>query len=425
MSLTVTGLSHHTSPVELRERMAFSPEDLPAALHRFKKAFPEGGVVLLSTCNRVEAYVRASAPPEQIHATVRQLFSELRRLPESDFIESLYEHDDRATVSHCFRVTAALDSLVVGENQILGQVHDAFLAAQTEQTVDKILSTLFQKAFKVAKEIKTKTTISEGKVSVASVAADLAVQIFGDLAGKTIMVIGSGETGELALKSLVAKGASRVIVVNRTLESARELAAAHSGEAAALDDIARHLHRADIVVSSTGAPMPILGAADFQRALRARNKAPMFVIDIAVPRDIAAEVHAMDNIYLYNIDHLQAVANENLEARRAEVDLCMRMVEQQVDQFMRWRQGLFAEPAIVSMSQEFHAIREREVERALAQLRHLNEEDQKAIDYMTKRIVNQILQRPMVQMKEEMSSGDPHGVLHIVRRLFGIEERTS
>lgn len=423
MSLTVTGLSHHTSPIELRERMAFAPESIPAALHRLHKELPSGGAVILSTCNRVEIYARADAPPENVHRTVRRFLSEWHRLPESEFIEALYELKDRDAVAHCFRVTSSLDSLVIGENQILGQVHDAFLLAQGEQTTDKILSGLFQKAFKIAKEIKTKTNISEGKVSVASVAVDLAVQIFGELSGKTVMVIGSGETGELALKSLVSKGVSRVLVVNRTHESARELADAHQGEAIALRDIEQHLHRGDIVISSTAAPQPILRAPDFQRALRLRNKAPMFVIDIAVPRDIAPDVNSLDNIYLYNIDDLQQVANENLEARRAAVDQCLRLVEGQVDQFMRWRQGLHAEPAIVSMSNEFNAIREKELERLLAQLPHLAEDDRKAIEYMSKRIVNQILQRPMMQMKEEMTAEDHHRVLNLVRRLFGLEER--
>ncbi len=425
MSLTVSGISHHTSPIELRERMAFEPGRIPTALHRLKKRFPDGGAVVLSTCNRVEVYIRAEEPPAQIHEAVRRFLSDWHGIAESEFIESLYEHEGRDTIAHCFRVASGLDSLVVGENQILGQVHDAFLLAQNEGATEKILSALFQKAFKVAKEVKTKTTISEGKVSVASVAVDLAVQIFGELSGKSVMVIGSGETGELALKSLITKGVSNVIVVNRSIASARELANAHQGEALALADVNDHLHRADIVVSSTAAPLPILGPSEFQRALRLRNKAPMFVIDIAVPRDIAPGVNALDNIYLYNIDDLQAVANDNLEARRAEVDHCLRLVEQQVEQFVRWRQGLYAQPAIVSMTREFHAIRERELDRTLSDLAHLSEADRNAVEYMTKRIVNQILQRPLVQMKEEMTQEDPHRVLHIVRRLFGLEERSS
>lgn len=425
MSLTVTGLSHHTSPLALRERMAFDTERLPAALHRLKKRFPDGGAVILSTCNRVEVYVRSEEAPEQVLSAVRRFLAEWHGLAEAEFVESLYERHGREAVSHCFRVACGLDSLVVGENQILGQMHDAFLAAQAEQATEKILSALFQKAFKVAKDIRTNTSIGEGKVSVASVAVELAVQIFGDLAGKTVMVVGSGETGELALKSLLARGVSSVLVCNRSIDGARELAAAHGGEAIALAAIGEHLHRADIVVSSTAAPQPILGPVDFQRALRLRNKAPMFVIDIAVPRDIAPGVNDLDNIYLYNIDDLQGVANENLEARRAEVDKCVRLVEQQVDQFIRWRQGLYAEPAIVSMTREFHAIREKELERLAAELPHMNEADRKAVEYMSKRIVNQILQRPMVQMKEEMTQDDPHRVLNIVRRLFGLEERAS
>lgn len=424
MSLVVSGISHHTSPVELRERMAFADAQVPAALTRLKKHLPEGGAVILSTCNRVEVYARAEMPREALLAVLRRFLSEWHQLPEADFIEALYELHDRDAVAHCFRVSSGLDSLVVGEAQILGQVHDAFLLAQAEQSVDKILSALFQKAFKVAKEVKTKTSISEGKVSIASVAVDLAAQIFGDLTGKAVMIVGSGETGELAVKSFLTKGVGRVMVANRSIEHAQTLASTYGGEAIALEAIGAHLHRADILVSSTAAPHPILRAADFQRALRLRNKAPMFAIDIAVPRDIDGDVHQLDNVYLYNIDDLQAVANDNLEARRAEVGHGLRLVEQQVEQFMRWRQGLYAEPAIVSISQEFHGIRERELERTFAQMPELSEEQRANLDYMTKRIVNQILQRPMTGMKEEMASEDPHRVLHLVRRLFGLEERS-
>lgn len=424
MNLIVSGISHHTSPVELRERMAFPSDALPAALRRLKEHFPEGGALILSTCNRVEVYVRADGPREAVFATVRGFLSEWHRLAEAEFIESLYEHEGREAIAHCFRVASGLDSLVVGEAQILGQVHEAFLLAQREQSVDKVLGALFQKAFKVAKEVKTKTSIGEGKVSIASVAVDLAAQIFGELAGKVVMVIGSGETGELALKSFLARGVAQVVVINRSIESAAALAATYGGEAVTLDQIDGHLHRADIVVSSTSSPTPILRAQDFQRALRLRNKAPMFAIDIAVPRDIDADVHQLDNVYLYNIDDLQAVANENLEARRAEVGQGLRLVDQQTEQFVRWRQGLYAEPAIVSISQEFHAIRERELARALAQMPELNEAQRANLEYMSKRIVNQILQRPLTGMKEEMASEDPHRVLHIVRRLFGLEEHS-
>jgi len=423
MTLAVAGISHHTSNISLRERLAFEEEAIAPALHKLKKRFPTGGAVILSTCNRVEVYVRADEPAEAIHEAIRRFLAESRHLPESEFVESLYEYSEREAVLHCFRVTSSLDSLVVGENQILGQVHDAYLAAQTEQATEKILSALFQRAFKVAKEIKSTSSIGEGKVSVASVAVDLAVQIFMELRGKTVMVIGSGETGELTLKSLVAKGASKVIVVNRSIESARELASAYQGEAAALANIDTCLHCADIVISSTAAPQPILHAADFQRALRMRNKEPMFVIDIAVPRDINEDVNNLDNIYLYNIDDLQQVADANLEARRAEVGACMRIVEQHVDQFMRWRKGLYAEPTIVSMSQELHAIRERELAKTLQSLPDLSDKQRAEIEYLSKRIVNQILQRPMMQIKEEVSQEDPHRVLHLVKRLFGIEDR--
>lgn len=422
MTLAITGLNHHTSPLELRERMGFSAEDLPASLLRLRKEIPEGGVVILSTCNRVEIYLRADEPAETLHMRIRKFLADTHGIPEADFAEHLYHYRDRDAVSHLFKVAASLDSMVVGEGQILGQVHDAFLAAQSEDSTDKILGVLFQRAFKVAKEVRTKTEISSGRVSVASVAVDLAVSIFMDLADKTVLVLGSGETGELALKHLVDRGVTRVIVANRTLANAEELAQRFNGEAVALDHLREHLHRADIVIASTAADRSILGLDDFQLALKRRNKAPIFAIDIAVPRDIDAAVNTLDNVYLYDIDDLQEVADRNMEARRAEVTRSMALVDQQVDHFMQWRQGLHAEPAIVSMTREMNAIRERELTKTLQRLPDLDDKAREEVEYLTKRIVNNILQRPMTQLKKEVAEEDPHRVLHLIRRLFGLEE---
>ena len=422
MSLSVTGLSHKSSPVELRERLAYDAPDLPAALRRLHRDFP--GCAILSTCNRVEIYAHGTLPAEETAERMRQFLSETRGIERSLLEPLLYDYHERDAVAHLYKVCAGLDSLVVGEAEVLGQVHDAYLAAQTENTADKVLGTLFQRAFKVAKEIRTKSNIGAGKVSVASVAVDLAVHIFSDLKNKVVLVIGSGDTGELVLKSLVGKGVGRVLVANRTLETARALAESYGGEALPLEALRGSLHLADIVISSTASPEPLLGVEEFQQALKLRDQEPMFVIDIAVPRDIASAVNTLSNVYLYDIDDLRQVADQNHDQRRAEVARCLDMVDAQVGKFMAWRHSLHAEPTIVSMSQELHAIRERELKKTLDSLPDLTEKQREEVVYLSKRIVNNILQRPLSQIKQEVVEEDPHRMLHLVKRLFGLEEGT-
>lgn len=422
MPVIVIGLSHHSSPVALREQVSFPEADLPTALRKLKARLPGGGCVILSTCNRVELYAHAEMPGDELQDCVRGFVRNFHGLGDALPDDALYTHQDRNAVTHLFRVAASLDSMVVGENEIVGQVHDAYLAAHEHGATDKVLSGLFQRAFKVAKEVRTKSSIGAGKVSVASVAVDLAVSIFTDLTDKAVLIIGSGETGELALKTLLSRGARKIFVMNRTVEKARELASQYGGEALPLSELSDHLHRADIVITSTASPTPILTADAFHAALRARAQAPMFVIDIAVPRDVAPEVNALDNVYLYDIDNLQRVADQNLEARRSEMARCVEMVEAQADRFMRWRLSLYAEPTIVSMAQELHAIRERELEKTLAVLSDLTDKQREEVKYLSQRIVNSILQRPMTQIKQEVSEDDPNTVLHLVKRLFGLEE---
>ena len=422
MTIALTGFSHHTCPVELRERLSFPEERVPAALLKLKQELHDGGAVILSTCNRVEVYTRDDEAPEQLHGLVREFLSQWHGLEPEEFVGHVYEHANRDAVAHLFRVASSLDSMVVGEDQILGQVHDAYLVAQTEGATDKILHALFQRAFKVAKEVRTKTAINVGKVSVSSVAVDLAASIFGDLSEKTVLVIGSGETGELALKSLVDRGVGKVLVANRTLAHAEDIAARYNGEPCALADLKTFLHRADIIISSTSAKEPILLVDDFQQALRKRDQAPMFVIDIAVPRDVDAAVSDLDNVYCYDMDDLETVAAQNLESRRAEMAKCLALVDHQVDRFIGWRQSLYAEPTIVSMTQEMNSIRERELEKTLASLPDLSDKQRAEVEYLTKRIVNNILQRPMSQIKQEVVREDAGRVIHLVKRLFGLEE---
>lgn len=422
MPLTVTGLSHHTAPVELRERMAFDPGRLEEPLLQLRERIG-GGVAIVSTCNRVEVYTSSAAAPGGVHREVRRFLAQWHGLAEDAFLGCVYAREDAEAVAHLFRVAASLDSMVVGEAQILGQVQEAFLAAQAAGVTDKVINAAFQTAFKIAKEVRTCSSIGAGRVSVASVAVGLAVHIFGDLEDKTVLVIGSGDTGKTTLTSLVNHGARRVIVANRTLENAQALAAEFDGEAIGLDGLDGRLHEADIVISSTAATEPVLHVDHFQRALKRRNQDPMFAIDIAVPRDIHPEVRGLDNVYLYDMDDLQEVANQNLEARRAQLAECQQLVDRQVEKFIEWYRGLQAEPTILSMRNEIDAIRQRELEKTLAALPGLTGKDRQEVEYLTRRIVNNILQQPLKQIKREVAAEDPASVLGLVKRLFGLSDK--
>lgn len=422
MSLVVTGLSHHTGSIDLREKLNFPQATLRTALARLRKKLDGAGVVILSTCNRVEVYAHHNSEAARVQQEIRAFLCEWHDLPEEAFRDALYEHQDREAAGHLFRVASSLDSLVVGEAQILGQVRDAYLAAQTEQTTDKVINNLFQQAFGVAKAVRTRTNIGAGKVSVSSVAVDLAASIFMELPGKTVMVVGSGEMGELTLSSLVARGVGNVLVINRHADRAAALAGKYQGQPLPWEELPLHLHKADIVISTTSSPHYILRTADFLHALKERGRDPIFAIDIAVPRDIEPAVGELTNVYLYDIDDLQQVVNQNVEARRKEVAQSMAIVEREVNQFMRWMSGLAAEPTIVSMAEELHTIRERELRKTLASLPDLTQQQKDEIAYLTERIVKSILQRPMTQIKQEIGHHDPGTVIHLVKRLFGLEE---
>jgi glutamyl-tRNA reductase len=422
MSLVVLGISHRTCPVETREKLGFSRDSLPHALMHLNAQFQGGGVIVLNTCNRIEIYVHHPLDGHELASRSRSFLSEWHNVPEAEFAPHTYEYHARETAGHLFRVASSLDSLVLGEAQILGQVHEAYLLAQAAQTTDKVLHALFQQAFTVAKHVRSSTNIGAGKVSVSSVAVDLAASIFMDLSGKTVMVVGSGDVAELTLRCLVDRGVKNVLIANRHAERAQALAAAFGGQPVPFDSLRDHLHRADIVIGATAAPRFVLHPEHFQDAMPRRNHAPMFIIDIAVPRDVDPAVGRLDNVYLYNIDDLERVVGENMEARRREIDQCLAVIERETDKFMRWMGGLAAEPAIVSMSEELHAIRERELQKTLTALDDLTPRQREEVAYLTQRIVNAILQRPITQIKHEIGHHDPGTVIHLVKRLFGIEE---
>ena len=424
MSLLVTGLNHRTSSVTLRERLAFSARDLPKALLDLKQALQDAGVVILSTCNRVEIYAHTPhlTPPDELYAQIRAWLAAHFGLDEDAFSKALYCHQEDAAVRHLFKVASSLDSMVVGEAQILGQAHDAYLAAQQADSADKVLHALFQRAFTVAKSVRNETTIGEGEVSISSAAIGLASSIFMELDNKTVMIIGSGEMGELTLRGFVSRGVGRVIAVNRSPEKAQEIAGQHGGEALAFDALEGSLHRADIIVSTTAAPHFILHPDHIAAAMPRRDGRPIFVIDIAVPRDVDPAIADLENVYLYNMDDLEQVAEGNLQQRRLELDRGLALVDKGVEQFARWRVALAAEPSIVSITKELDAIRDRELSKSLERLPDLTAAQREEIEYLSKRIVNSILQSPVSQVKRELDHHDPHTVLHLFKRFFGLEK---
>jgi len=423
VSLIALGISHQTGSVELREKLNFPAEEIPAACLALRERCADAGLVILNTCNRIEIYMHdAQTETAILCACARRFLSEWHEIPEQDFCRSVYVHENADAANHLFRVASSLDSLVLGEAQVLGQVHDAYLAARTAQVTDKVIHALFQKAFSVAKTVRSKTDIGAGNVSISSVAVDLASSIFMEFSGKTVMVIGAGEMGELTLKSLLSRGVGKVLVLNRSIDKACEIAAAYGGEAVAFTELDRHLHRADIVITSTASPHPILHEKNLAQALELRNQEPMFVIDIAVPRDVDAGAGDLDNLYLYNVDDLRKVMDENLEARRHEAERGAEIVERSAQDFVRWLRGIAAEPTIVSMANELRAIREQELQKTLAALPDLTEKQREEVRYLTERIVGKILQSPMTQIKHEIGHHDPHTVLHLARRLFGLSE---
>ena len=328
----------------------------------------DSGVVVLTTCNRIEVYVCAKHTPEVLQRQITYFLGAVNRLAESEFGGFLYHYANAGAVEHLFRVASSLDSMVVGENEIMGQLQQAYETARTEGVLNRPLSVLFQRALKCGKRVRAETQISSGKVSVASVAVDLAESILKDLSGKTAMIVGSGQVSELALKSLVEHGVGKVLVLNRTLENARTLASAYEGEAIILDALPCHLHRADIVISSTGASGLILRRSDFERAIEQRDRAPMFVIDIAVPRDIEREAANVDNVYCYDMDDLQGVAERNLRNRQNEIGDCENIIETEVQAYRNWRLQLNMEPLIVELTRAFHSVREQELKRTLSKL---------------------------------------------------------
>ncbi|PIQ89507.1 MAG: glutamyl-tRNA reductase [Candidatus Omnitrophica bacterium CG11_big_fil_rev_8_21_14_0_20_42_13] len=336
MRLVVTGINHKTAPVEIRERLSFSIKETVEANRLFKKNLAVSEGLILSTCNRMEIYAVLNNHDGDYIAKLTSFLSEFRDIDSRQFKDRLYIHEGKAAIEHLFRVAAGLDSMVIGEMEILGQVKQAYYDAQESRTTGKILNRLFQKTFNTAKKIRTDTFITRGSVSVSSVAVKLAEKILGDLSDKKVLIVGAGQIGEQLLVYLKKNGVKAILVANRTFEKALALADRFAASAIKFDDFINSLIDADIVISSTGAPHNIIRKEDVAHIMPKRRQKPFFIIDLAVPRDVEAEVNKIDNVYLYDIDDLQKIVDGNLALRKNELSNCDKIIESASAHFENW-----------------------------------------------------------------------------------------
>jgi glutamyl-tRNA reductase len=421
MHIVVTGLSHKAAPVGLRERLYFPETALEEPLEKLGHYTEGGDRLILSTCNRVEIYGQVSHLAHG-SARLRQFLSDYHGVPLEAIEPYLYTYHGAAALRHLFRVVSSLDSLVVGEPQITAQVKEAFAIARRVNATSAIFNQIFERAFAVAKRVRTETRIGEQAVSVSYAAVELAKKIFQDLDAKTVLIIGAGEMSELTARHLIGHGVRSLLVANRSLDRAVELAGRLQGQGVPLEDLPSYLHQADIVVSSTGAPAPIVSKAAVQHALWLRKHRPMFFIDIAVPRDIDPAVNELDNVYLYDIDDLQHVVQENLKARQREAALGEAIVEREVEEVLRWFDEQQVVPAVIRLRRKAEAIRNQELAKLFAKTGSFSDAEREAIAAMASSIINKLLHAPIVRLKQESQSKGGSRYLQALRDLFSLDD---
>jgi len=411
MTLFALGLNHTTAPLPVRERVVFHVEKLFDALGELTRERSAAEAAILSTCNRTELYLSTDQPQ-----TAAEWLAHYHRLQPDELQPYLYTLPQAEAVRHTFRVASGLDSMVLGEPQILGQMKEAVRAAESAGTLGTVLHKLFQKSFAVAKEVRTTTQVGANSVSMAAAAVKLAARIFPSLKDQNVLFIGAGEMIELTATHFAAQAPARITVANRTLERAHALAHRFSGHAVELRELAAHLHEHDIVVSCTASSLPILGKGLVERALRARKHRPMFMVDLAVPRDIEAEVAELDDVFLYTVDDLQGIVQGNLDARRSALEQAEAIIETQVGQFMHWMAARDAVPLIRALRDQGEAARRLELQRAL---RHLQRGDdpKQVLEALSQGLVNKLLHGP-TQALNEAAAAERRELAALIERLY-------
>ncbi|MCB1868767.1 MAG: glutamyl-tRNA reductase [Gammaproteobacteria bacterium] len=416
MSLLTIGLNHKSAPIGIREKVTFGPDIIVGALRSLSERPGVDEAVILSTCNRTEAYcVIHDAGTEDIC----QWLSDFHGLELETISPYLYNHQNRDTIAHLLQVASGLDSMVLGEPQILGQVKQAYQTASDAGTSGKLLGKLFQHTFSVAKQIRTDTAIGHSPVSVAFAAVSLARQIFSDLAEQTALLIGAGETIELAARHLHQHGIGRIVVANRTLERAHALANQFNGYAIALTEIPSHLAEADIVISSTASPLPVLGKGTVESALKKRRHQPIFMVDIAVPRDIEAEVGDLNDVYLYTVDDMQEVIEENMRSRQEAAEQALEIIDLHTEEFMGWLRSLDAASLIQDYRRTAEKMRNEVLQRAM-KLLHNGKSPEEALTFLAHSLTNKLLHTPSSQIRRAGFDGEK-ALLDAANTLFQID----
>jgi glutamyl-tRNA reductase len=418
-SLVVVGMNHRTAPVEMRERLAVSPSDLHEAAAQLKALPHVREAMLVATCNRVEAYV-ASDESGGAAQSVRQYFAS--RAPGAGVGECLYEHRNEAAVRHLFRVAASLDSMVVGEPQILGQVKEALAAARAAGAVGPSLSRTLDRALAAAKRVRSETGIATGSVSVASVAVDLATQIFGDLHGRRMLLVGAGKMAMGAVRSLAQRGA-KLSIANRNYERAVELAKAHHADSHPLENLPLLLQHVDVVLCSTGASRFVLTQELVQTAMKARKGRSLFLIDISVPRNVDPRVHGLDNVYLFDVDDLEREVARALGVRGGALERAETILEEELKAFETERRAGTAVPTVTALRDRFRMVARAELEKSMGgKLKHLGADERKAIETMLDAVTNKLLHAPTTALRQGATSPDGAALAAITRMLFQLDE---
>jgi glutamyl-tRNA reductase len=422
MHVIVVGLSHKTAPVEVREKLAVPESRLDEALTRLRSytGIKEG--FLLSTCNRVEVYAVVDHV-EEGHARVQEFFADTHlSLSSEQLTPHLYWYTGDRAIGHLFRVAASLDSMIVGEPQILGQLKDAFEVALNHKASGVVLNKLVRKAISVAKRVRTETKIAQAAVSVSYAAVELAKKIFSNLSETTVLLVGAGEMAKLAARHLVDQGVRKVFITTRDATSAVELARRFNATSIPFELFRREMAEADIVLCSTGASHYLINVEDVQQAVRRRMNRPMFLIDISVPRNIDPAVKDIDNAFLFDIDDLEMRVEQNLEERRREAEKAERMVEEEVKQVLQWIKSLEVTPTIVALCNRADEIKRAEIDKALARLQHLTPQERSVVEGLASGIVNKLLHGSLVTLKAESTSGGGAMFIEAARRFFGLDE---
>lgn len=421
MDILLLGLNYKTAPVEIREKFTFSDDGTSRALHLLSQTKSIAECIILGTCNRTEIYVVCDQANVGRDYT-RRFLAEWFGVEKESFKDHLYIKENEQAIDHLFRVATGLDSMVMGETQILGQVRDAFLLAQQQETTGTVFNTLFKQAITFAKRAHTETGIGQNAVSVSYAAVELGKKIFGSFAGKSVLIIGAGKMSELTAKHLHANGSEQVVVANRTLERAQLLAEKFQGDSCTMEQLPKALLAADIVISSTGAQGYVLGKKELAPIMKLRKHRPLFMVDIAVPRDLNPDLHDLDNVYLYDIDDLEGIVASNVAERSREAERLEGMIKEEIVAFTTWYQTLGVAPLIAALREKSLGIHSEAMKKIENKLPNLTERELHIIRKTTKGIVNQLMHDPVVRLKEMAAAQNRDDVLDFFSEIFALEE---